>query len=349
MKPIKFQAAVLESCGSPLTVRELSVPELQTGQVLVKIQYSGVCRSQLMEVRGLRGPDIWLPHLLGHEAIGTVVEIGPGVTKVALGQDVIIGWIPSRGLSSANPIYMSGETQINAGAATTFSEMTVVSENRLYAKPEGVSTEAAVLFGCALLTGAGMVLNELPPSSTDAVMVLGLGGVGMAAVIGAVTARPALVIAVDTSPTKRDLALALGADWALDSAEPGFIDTVRDLTNGGADVCFECAGQTKTIELGMACVKPNGGTVLFASHPPALDRVRLDPFDLIKGKQLRGSWGGASQPDRDVPRIASAVNERGIDLGILVNKGYSLENINQAIDDLEAGTTLRPLISMMGE
>jgi S-(hydroxymethyl)glutathione dehydrogenase/alcohol dehydrogenase len=341
-----FRAAVLEECGRPLTIRELQIPELGPGQVLISVRFSGVCRSQLMEARGLRGVDRWLPHLLGHEGVGTVVEIGPGVTKVAPGQVVIIGWIPASGLASANPVFMSGDTQINAGAATTFSEMTVVSENRIYAKPDEVSDKAAVLFGCALLTGAGMVLNELPPRETDNVIVMGLGGVGLAAVIGALTARPARVIAVDISEEKRELALGLGADIVLDSSDPEFVDHIRDVTSGGADACFECAGMTATIELAIDCVRPGGGTVLFASHPPAGDRIRVDPFDLISGKQLRGSWGGGSQPDMDIPRIAAAILGRGIDLDALVSTEYQLDNVNEALDALETGNVVRPVISM---
>ncbi|MSX63175.1 MAG: zinc-binding dehydrogenase [Actinobacteria bacterium] len=341
-----FRAAVLEECGRPLAIRELQIPELGASQVLINVRYSGVCRSQLMEARGMRGDDPWLPHLLGHEGVGTVVETGPGVTKVSPGQVVIIGWIQSSGLTSANPIFMSGDVRINAGAATTFSEMTVVSENRVYAKPEGVSDKAAVLFGCALLTGAGMVLNELPPRETDNIIVMGLGGVGMAAVIGALTAQPAMVIAVDISPEKRALALELGADIALDSWDPEFVDHIRDLTDGGADACFECAGTTATIELALDCVRPAGGTVLFASHPPAGDRIRVDPFHLISGKKLLGSWGGGAKPDSDIPRMAAAIRGRGIDLEVLVSDEYALEEVNQALDDMEAGRTIRPLLGL---
>jgi len=343
---MRFRAAVLEERGRPLVIRELEVPKLQRGQILINLHYSGVCRSQLMEVQGLRGVDPWLPHLLGHEGVGTVVAAGPGVTKVSPGQDAIVGWILSSGLASANPVFKSGDIAINAGASTTFSEMTVVSENRVYVKPDGISDKASVLFGCALLTGTGMVLNELPPRETDSVVVMGLGGVGLAALIGSLTAQPALVIAVDISASKRALALSLGADIALDSSEPDFVEHIRDLTGGGANVCYECSGTTATIELAIDCVKFGGGTVLFASHPPAGDRIRVDPFDLIRGKQLRGSWGGGSQPDIDIPRIVDAVRDKGIDLDVLVGAEYTLEDVNRALDDLELGRDIRPLLAL---
>lgn len=341
---MSFRAAVLEECGRPLSIRELQVPKLQLGQVLINLRYSGICRSQLMEVRGLRGVDPWLPHLLGHEGVGTVVAIGPGVTKVAPGQDVIIGWIPSSGLTSSNPVFLSGESTIYAGLATTFSEMTVVSENRVYLKPADISDKVAVLFGCALLTGSGMVLNELPPNKTDRVVVLGLGGVGLAALIATVVMRPQLIIAVDSSSTKRELALTLGADVALDSSDPKFLSRIHELTDGGANSCFEAAGTTETIELALDCVRDKGGTVLFASHPPAGDRVRVDPFDLIRGKILRGSWGGGSRPDFDIPLIAEAISSLGINLEPLLEPEYALDDVNRALEDLESVHAIRPLL-----
>jgi S-(hydroxymethyl)glutathione dehydrogenase/alcohol dehydrogenase len=175
---------------------------------------------------------------------------------------------------------------------------------------------------------------------------MGLGGVGMAALIGAITARPARVIAVDISAEKRKMALTLGADIVLDSLEPTFIDDILDLTNGGADSCFECAGTTKTIELAISCVRPRGGIALFASHPPAGERIRVDPFELIRGKQLRGSWGGGSRPDVDIPRIAKAVREGGIDLELLISQGYALADVNEALSDLEQGNVMRPVLDL---
>lgn len=341
-----FLAAVLETCGRPLAQYELQVPGLCHGQVLIDLRYSGVCRSQLMEVRGLRGIDPWLPHLLGHEGVGTVIAIGEGVRKVVPGQDVIVGWIKSSGLASSNPIFMRGSTRINAGSATTFSELTVVSENRVYAKPQGVSDKASVLFGCALLTGAGMVLNELRPKETDKVIVVGLGGVGLAALIGTLAVRPEMVLAVDVSAEKRALAQELGADFVLDPLNSDFHEQLSDLTSGGADICFECAGSASTIEMGFQCLRPDGGILLFASHPPSGEVIKLDPFELIQGKQIRGSRGGGSNPDIDIPRIAAAAQGQGINLEVMLGLEYQLKDVDQALEALEFGRTLRPLLSL---
>jgi len=265
-----------------------------------------------------------------------------------VGQKVIIGWIKSGGIQAANPHFKSGQHVINAGSATTFSELTVVSENRVYAKPEFISDKASVLFGCALLTGSGMVLNELPPQDSDSVLVLGLGGVGMSALVGAICSSPRLLIAADISEPKRKLAIEMGAHAALDPSEPSFLSQLYDLTAGGANKCYESAGSTRTIELAMDCVRFNGGQVLFASHPPAGDRVRIDPFALIQGKQLRGSWGGGSDPDEDIPRLANLVLDHGIHLEKLVSEPYSLLGVNRALDDLEIGSVTRPIIQLVG-
>ena len=172
------RAAVLESLGHPLAIRDMKLPELLEGQVLAKVLFSGVCRSQLMEVRGGRGKDPWLPHLLGHEGSGIVLAVGDGVTKVKPGDAVILGWVKGDGLDAAGAKYICGDQIINSGKVTTFCNYTVASENRLVVKPASLPFDTAVLFGCALPTGAGMVLNELRPSVDHTVVVLGLGGIG---------------------------------------------------------------------------------------------------------------------------------------------------------------------------
>ncbi|HVK99979.1 MAG TPA: alcohol dehydrogenase catalytic domain-containing protein, partial [Dongiaceae bacterium] len=157
---MQITAAVLERLGTPLRVRTLQSSTLLPGQVLVKVLFSGVCRSQLMETSGGRGDDRWLPHLLGHEGSGVVEAIGPGVSKVKPGDAVILTWIKGDGMDAPGALYWDGDTQINSGPVTTFSNYTVVAENRLVLKPTDLDFDTAVLFGCALPTGAGMALNE---------------------------------------------------------------------------------------------------------------------------------------------------------------------------------------------
>jgi S-(hydroxymethyl)glutathione dehydrogenase/alcohol dehydrogenase len=340
------RAAVLEELGKPLVVKEIGVPDLLPGQTLVKVFFSGVCRSQLMEVRGGRGPDAWLPHLLGHEGSGEVLEVGEGVTKVRPGDEVILGWVKGEGLDAPGAKYRCEGQTINSGRVTTFSNHTIVSESRLVKKPADLPLDVAVLFGCALPTGAGMVFNELRPAAGSSVVVLGLGGIGLSALMALRAFECKQVIAIDLSDEKLALAKNLGATHGLNPLRDNVIDQVLKLAPGGADACFESAGTVASIELGYALIRKGGGKLLFASHPAEGETIRLAPHELISGKQIAGTWGGGSQPDRDIPRMFKTFSDCNIPLNRLLTKRYRLEEINQALEDLEAGTVFRPLIVM---
>ena len=344
---IRFSnAAVLEHLNMPLAIRNIAVPRLLEGQVLVKVLFSGVCRSQVMEVRGGRGKDLWLPHLLGHEGSGIVLAVGDGVTKVKLGDAVILGWVKGDGLDAPGARYMCGDQIINSGKVTTFCNYTVASESRLVLKPVSLPFDTAVLFGCALPTGAGMVLNEIRPSVDQSVLVLGLGGIGLSALVALIALGVRSIIAIDISEEKLSLARQLGATHTINSMSEDFQRIVLDLTGGGADICVESGGQVATIELGFSLIRKSGGKLLFASHPPEGEMIRLAPHELISGKKIAGSWGGATSPDRDIPKMHSLFQNANIPLGALLTKRYSLEQVNEALDDLEAGRVFRPLIVM---
>jgi S-(hydroxymethyl)glutathione dehydrogenase/alcohol dehydrogenase len=343
---ISAKAAVLEELGKPLLIRDIDLPELSDGQVLVKVLFSGVCRSQLMEVRGGRGPDPWLPHLLGHEGSGIVLEVGPAVQKVKPGDEVILGWIKGTGLDAPGAVYRCGMHTINSGRVTTFCNYTVVSESRLVIKPSSLPFDTAILFGCALPTGAGMVLNELRPSVDNTVVVLGLGGIGLAALMTLKALGIKTIIALDVSESKLAFARQLGATHVFNSSAAECRQAILDLTNGGASICVESGGQVATIELGYSLIRKSGGRLLFASHPPEGEVIQLSPHELISGKQIAGTWGGATQPDQDIPRMHILFENAGIPLGTLLTKRYKLEQINEALDDLEVGRVFRPLIVM---
>lgn len=344
--PDAWRAAVLRSPGRPLDVIEVARPRLAAGQVLVRIRYSGVCRSQLMEVRGLRGPDRWVPHLLGHEGVGHVVEVGPEVNKVRVGERVIVGWISGEGAEAPPASYYSknGE-RINGGRVTTFSEYSVISENRTYRAPAKLGDRTAVLFGCALLTGAGMALNEVHLNSEHQVLVNGAGGVGFAALLGALS-RGCHSIVADPDQQKRELAIGLGADFAFDPLSTDEVSAFRSAYPDGVDVAFDSSGQARGIEFAFESLIREGGTLVFASHPPEGDMIRLDPHDLIRGRQIKGSWGGHSRPDADIDAISSLLDSRGVDLAFMTPRTYLLDEVNLALSDLEAGTAMRPLIEM---
>ena len=341
-----IRAAVLIKTGSPLEVYDLETPSLSAGQVFVKILFSGVCRSQVMEMRGGRGEDPWLPHLLGHEGSGIVISVGDGVTKVKSGDEVVLGWLKGEGLDAPGAQYKLGDQIINSGRVTTFCNYSVVSESRVVKKPEGLPFDEAVLFGCALPTGAGMALNEIKPSADQSVVVLGLGGIGLSALMALKALGVNNLIAADISEKKLKMAKKLGVASCLNTSDKKFLTEIKKLTSGGADYCIESAGRVSTIELGFSLIKSGGGKLLFASHPPEGESIRLIPHELIAGKQIAGSWGGSTQPDRDIPRMFDLFKSAMIPLAPLLTKRYKLEEINKALDDLESGKVFRPLIVM---
>jgi S-(hydroxymethyl)glutathione dehydrogenase/alcohol dehydrogenase len=344
--PDVWRAALLRSQGQDLEVVEIHRPVLQRGQVLVKVLASGVCRSQLMEVRGLRGEDRWLPHLLGHEGVGVVAGIGPGVTKVHDGDRVILGWIAGTGIEANPPSFLSvGGEPINAGRVTTFSEYTVVSENRVYLAPGGLGDKTAVLFGCALLTGAGMVLNETSLEPGQSVLVSGAGGIGLAALLALVALGVSPIVA-DPDSEKREMARVLGASHTFDPLSQDESSDFQSRFPKGVDIALDASGAVSAMEFAFRSIKYEGGLLLFASHPPAGEFMKLDPHELIRGKQIRGSWGGASQPDRDIAVIADLLMSRRLDLEFMTPYSYTLDEINTALKDLELGKGIRPLIRM---
>jgi S-(hydroxymethyl)glutathione dehydrogenase/alcohol dehydrogenase len=300
-----------------------------------------------MEARGHRGEDRYLPHLLGHEGAGRVVAVGEGVTKVAPGDEVVLGWIKGEGMDVPGPRIPYREGILNAGAVTTFSSASLVSENRCTRLPEGVPPEIGVLFGCAIPTGAGMVLNQLKPHPGSTVALFGLGGIGISALLALALCDCARIIAIDLEPGKLELARTLGATDCIDAGQNDPLAEILALTGGaGVDYALEASGSIASIESAFKSVRRFGGFCLFASHPPTGQRLALDPHDLISGRRLEGSWGGGCQPDRDLPRFARLYREGKLPLERLLGKRYPLTGINQALDDLEARRITRALIEM---
>jgi len=342
-----MKAAVLNNTNEPLAVENIQFSTLQEGQVLVKIAYSGVCHSQLMEVRGKRGEDQWLPHLLGHEATGFVEEVGANVTKVKKGDKVVLGWIKGEGIDAVCASYTNGDKIINSGKVTTFNEYSVVSENRVVKLEDGIPLDIAVLFGCAIPTGAGIVINEIKPSNNKTIAIFGLGGIGLSSLMATKLYDFDKVIAIDIEQKKLDLALEFGATHIINSKEQNVLEKINELTNNtGVDYSVEATGLAKIIETAFKSVKNGGGLCVFASHPQNGDLISIDPFDLICGKQIKGSWGGACLPDRDLPKFFKLYKEGKLPLEKLLEKRYTLEQINEALDDLENRKVTRPLIEI---
>jgi S-(hydroxymethyl)glutathione dehydrogenase/alcohol dehydrogenase len=288
-RPMKttFSGAILQETSKPLVVLEnIEIPTLQRGQVLTKLIYSGVCHSQLMEQKGLRGYDAYLPHFLGHEGVGTVIAVHPTVTKVSVGQKVILGWIKGSGLDAPGVKYPVGDgALINAGAVTTLNQFAVVAENRLTPLPDGIPDDIGVLFGCAFLTGAGIVKNEAKPKKDNSMVFLGLGGIGISALMMAKAMGVSNVIAADISESRLALAKEIGADHCF-VANDRLKQNVFEVTgNAGADFAVESAGKSETIEIAFSLLS-RYGKCYFASHPKKDDKICLDPYELICGKQI---------------------------------------------------------------
>ena len=343
-----MKAAVLRNAGYPLSIENVEYLPLKKGQVLVKVAYSGVCQSQLMEVKGKRGKDPWLPHLLGHEGTGVVLKVGPGVKKVGTNDRVVLGWIKGEGINAETASYVDeNNTIINSGNVTTFNEYSVVSENRLAKLPSGVPMDIGVLFGCALPTGAGIVMHEIRPAKNASIAIFGLGGIGLSALMATNLYGCRNVIVIDINDRKLALAKELGATHAIYGNHPDIVNEVRDITDGiGVDYSVEASGNPRVIEMAFESVRTHGGLCVFASHPESGARIALNPFDLICGKRIKGSWGGASRPDRDVLKFADLYRKNKLPLEKLFDRRYQLQEINQALDDLEKGNVARPLIEI---
>jgi S-(hydroxymethyl)glutathione dehydrogenase/alcohol dehydrogenase len=340
-------AAVLYELNQPLRLAELTLPALKPGQVLVDIAYSGVCQSQLNEIRGRKGPDKFLPHTLGHEGSGTVTAVGEGVTKVSPGMKVVLSWLKGRGADVPGTVYRSEGGPVNSGAISTFMRRTVTCENRLTPLPEGVPLREAALLGCAIPTGAGIVFNSLEVKNGESVVIFGAGGVGLSALIAAASVGAAPLIVVDIVPDKLLKAKSLGATHTIDARTVDPVAAVRELTEGeGAHYAIEASGSPIAMEAAFESVRTGGGRCVIAGNAEHGKMIRLNPFSLISGKRIAGSWGGESRPDTDIPRYAALFAAGRLPLSELITAEYPLADINRAFDDLERGRVARALVAI---
>lgn len=342
---MKTKAAVLYELGRPLVIEELDVPALRQGEVLVRLLYSGLCRSQYNEIKGLKGPDPYLPHLLGHEGSGVVESVGTKVKKVKRGDYVILSWMKGPGLDTSGITYTKGAMGIRSGAVATLTQRAVVAENRVTKISRTISPEAAALIGCAAATGAGIVFNTLKLSKRSSILIFGVGGIGGAALLAASAVGCRQIVAVDIHPEKLLLAQKWGAQAGLNSRDPEFKKKLAQLCPAGVDCAVEASGSKAAMELAFESVKDSGMVVL-AGNAPRGERIAIDPFDLIKGKTLIGSWGGETSPAQDFPRYARLFLAGRFPIDRLVTHRFPLEKINEAVSLLETGQAGRILIQI---
>ncbi len=336
---MKTKAAVLYKINNPLQIEELVISELRSGQVLVKIAYSGVCRSQLNEIQGLKGKDNYLPHTLGHEGSGIVEAIGPGVSKVKPGNHVVLTWIKGRGADAPSTLYKNADgSTVNSGAISTFMTKAIISENRLVKIPPKMPLREAALLGCAIPTGAGIVLNTLRVQSGNSVAIFGVGGIGLSAVLAASLVNSAPIIAVDVFDYKLKLARDVGATHLINAGQEDLRATIMKITDGrGVDYAIEAAGRRATMDGAFQAVHDNGGLCVLAGNLSQGEMISLDPFDLIKGKQIIGTWGGETDPDRDIPKYIRLYQAGRLKLNEVTTDTVSLDEINLALEKMRDG------------
>jgi S-(hydroxymethyl)glutathione dehydrogenase / alcohol dehydrogenase len=343
---MKTEAALLVQTGKPLVVADVEMPPLKPGQVLVEIAFSGACGTQVMEWRGDKGEDKWLPHCLGHEGTGTVLETGSAVTKVKAGDKVVLSWIRGNGIEAGGAVYDWNGRKVNAGGVTTFQRHAVVSENRLTHLPEGMPMDVAVLLGCAAPTGMGAVYNVLKVQPGDAVAVFGTGGIGLNALIAAHLAGAMPVIGIDPNPTRCALARIYGATHVIDASAADVITEIRKITPQGVDLAVESSGVPAVMEQAVNATRPQGGRAVVIGNARHGAALTLDPGVFNQGKSLLGTWGGDSVPDRDYARYGRLLASGRFPVRDLLSKPYSLAQADQALADLAAGKVGRPLIDM---
>ncbi len=324
----KFKKIEIHNFKTPITLRD--------DQVLVKINYTGICGSQIMEYLGNRGKDKYLPHAFGHEASGRVLKVGKKVKKVSLKDDVILSWIKGKGLDFGGfKLKNLKNKNINFGPISTFSSLAIVSENRVFLKPKNMSKLEAVLYGCATPTGAGMVINQIRKiKKNQKVCLIGVGGVGMAALL-ALKKNKAQIFVVEKNRKKQKFLKKFNVKNIKN----------QDIKNykNYFDFCLETSGTTKMIEKGFELIKKDG-KLIFASHPKNLKKIKLDPHELISGKKIYGSWGGNCDLDKDIKKIFKYFNEKNVFSKYGKISIFKLSNINQAFTQVISGKINRAII-----
>ncbi|MBV2183065.1 MAG: zinc-dependent alcohol dehydrogenase family protein [Rhizobium sp.] len=372
---MKIRAAVLEEIGlerpyaksQPLKVQEVELEGPGPGEVLVKIAAAGLCHSDLSVIDGNRPRPV--PMVLGHEASGVVEEVGPYVDDLAPGDHVVFVFVPSCGhcapcsegrpalcepgavsnghgelLGGANRLHWKGNKVHHHVGVSSFAEYATVSRRSLVKVDRDVPLDIAALIGCAVLTGAGAVFNtgDVKPGGSTA--VIGLGGVGLAALIGAAAAGAETIIAVDRIDAKLEFAKALGATHAYNADDPEIVGKIREATRGGVEAALEFAGSVKALEFGYAITR-RGGTTITAGLPNPKAMLSLPAVTLVaEERTLKGSYIGSGVPSRDIPRFLALYKRGKLPVDKLLTHRLRLDDINEGFDRLADGSAVRQIV-----
>lgn len=344
MNPQRMKAAILVQSGAPLVIDEVEMPkQLDYGHVLVKVLYTSICGSQLGEIDTKKGTDKYLPHLLGHEASAVVVQCGPGVRQVAVDDLVVLHWRKGLGIESATPAYTWQGKRLNAGWVATFNEYAIISENRMTRVSKDADPRLLPLFGCAVTTGFGVVVNNAKVRVGESVVVAGAGGVGLNVIQGAAMAGAFPIIAVDLYDNRLSLADEIGATHVINGRIQDVPARVREILSAfgqpsGADVCVDNTGNTTVIAQLYELAGPKG-RVVCVGVPHAGEKTTLYTLPLHFGKSITGSHGGETVPQEDIPRYLRLMQAGKLQLDRFITETYHLEEINTALARMRSGET----------
>jgi S-(hydroxymethyl)glutathione dehydrogenase/alcohol dehydrogenase len=342
-----MKAAVLVEQKKPLVIADVSMPSrLEYGQVIVKVVCSGVCGSQIGEIDGVKGPDRFLPHLLGHEGGGVVEATGPGITKVKKGDHVVLHWRKGEGIESPVPNYKWGRRTVNAGWVTTFNEYAVVSENRVTAIEKDIDFEIAALMGCAVTTGLGVVTNDAKLKIGESVAIFGAGGVGLNIIQGAALVSSHPVIAIDIYDHKLKLAKEFGATHIINSSKTDAKEEIYKIVGRrGVDAAIDNTGIVNVINLAYEITSDTGRTVL-VGVPRFDEKISIYSLPLHFGKKIYGSHGGGANPSVDILKYLNLYRKGVLKLKNMTSDSFSLDEINDVIDGMRKGKFLKCIIKM---
>ncbi len=372
---MRMRAAVLNEQGrskpyaesTPLTVEELDIEGPREGEVLIEMVAAGLCHSDLSTIEGQRPRK--LPTVLGHEGGGVVRDVGPGVRELAVGDHVVLGPVLGCGecrdclsghpalctaslaaksqgmmLDGTSRLSWNGEKIFHTSGVSCFAEFSVASELSVVAIDPELPLAEAALFGCAVMTGLGSVVNTARVPAGAAVAVVGLGGVGLSAILGAVLVGADRIIAVDLHDEKLSLAGEIGATHSFRASDPDCIEAVRELTGGGVDFAFEMSGVTQGMKTAYDLVR-RGGTMVTASLPNIADEFSVNAYDLVSGeKSVRGCYMGSCVPSRDIPKFLRMYKRGRLPVEKLMSALITLDDINTGYDRLSDGKVARQVI-----
>jgi S-(hydroxymethyl)glutathione dehydrogenase/alcohol dehydrogenase len=285
----------------------------------------------------VKGADKFLPHLLGHEGSGVVLEVGNGVQHVQPGDHVVMHWRKGLGVESKTPLYRWKKKIVNAGFVTTFNEYAVVSGNRLTPIPKNLDLKLATLFGCVLTTGLGVITNNAKLKIGESIVVLGAGGIGLSIIQGAAMVSAFPIIAVDIYDNKLDLAAKMGATHIINSKQTDLPEEIKKiLGQEGADVVVDNTGNPTMINLAYSVTSHQGRTIL-VGVPKVGDNITIYSLPLHFGKILTGSHGGESNPSIDIPKYIRLYDAGKLKINHLITDTFRLEKINTAINKMRNG------------